>query len=86
MTNGKEVLNELRFEEMIKKKTDRELLEFTARETYFMSGKVALNTKRSVVNRIVLIALICILIGLGVLDSGLVHFFGMCWRWLCFAI
>jgi len=84
MPNGKELINELQFDKLIKEKDDRTLLEFTARQTLeikkelgTMNLSVILNSKRSKANRIALIALVAVLIGLGILDTGILHIFGI---------
>ncbi len=80
--NGKEMLNDLEFEQLIEKKDDRELLEFVARETYehskdmvSMSKDIAGNKKRSVATRFALLALILILVSLGIIDWTILRIF-----------
>jgi len=46
MPNGKDMIAELEFMERIKKMPERELQEFTARETYFTRLKVDKNSNR----------------------------------------
>ena len=46
MPNGRYFLNDMEFEQHIKNLSDRELLEFTARQTYDVSILAASNKKR----------------------------------------
>jgi len=84
MSNGQEFLNELELEKLIKRQGDRELLEFVARQSYEtkketnkLCGRLSSTEKRSTQNRLILIGLILILITLGILDSTILHIFGV---------
>jgi len=84
MPNRDEFLSELEVDREIKKKGDRQLLEFVAHQVYEakkvtgrLETKVLANTKRSVTNQIALIVLIILLISLGVIDRGILRIFGI---------
>ena len=81
MPNGREILGDLDYTQKIERMGDRELLVFVAQQTLGQSkdigrlcDRVEANTKRSIINRFALIALILVLVALGVIDSGLLPF------------
>jgi hypothetical protein len=83
MSNGNEVITDLEFEQLIKEKGDRALLEFTAHQTYDMKKEFAVlcqkedaNEKRSIRNRMAIILLVAILIALGIIDKSVMPLFG----------
>ena len=84
MANGNDFISDLEFEGLIKGKGDRELLEFTARQTldlkrgfFDISRRVHIIEIRSTINRWTLIILVITLITLGILDSSILRVFGV---------
>jgi len=82
MPNGKDVLNDLEFEQKIERMKDRQLLEFMARQVFdqrtditAIAGDVKGNKRRSIINRFAILALIAILIALGILKPEILALF-----------
>lgn len=83
MPNGKEILDDLAYNEIIKKKNDRTLLEFIAQQTYgqtirisSLTKQVSTTNRRSWENRISLLILIVALVCLGIINSNLLPLLG----------
>lgn len=76
MPNRNELIGDLEFDQKISAMKQRELLEFVARQTLEQSkdiraltGDVANNKKRSMLNRFLIIALVVALTALGVIRA-----------------